>query len=164
MEAPEQRRIRCIPFTPAKRQPPYVGDFFGYTGWPLPLTVFQFSTLAVVAIGMLFTWHLWGRFGMGNFLVYLGAVSGCTYATRQVRIQGRAPWAAGVGLVGSLIGRPRVNGKPYRAKTVTRYKASRMLLIPDETWKRYRFAIVASHHSQRRRFHLHRNYWQRRAS
>jgi hypothetical protein len=101
---------------------------------------------------------------MANFLIYIGAVVGSTYATRQVRIGGRAPWAAGLGLVGSLTGRPRVNGRPYKAKTVTRYKASRMLLIPDEHWRHYILAVAWSKHSHgRRKIHFHRNWWVRRS-
>src|SRR6202023_1023926 len=94
-----ERFIRCVPFTRTKRLPSTIGDVFGYTSWPLPMTTFQFSTFVLVLFGMPLTWHLWGHFGMGNWLIYLGAVFGSKYATRQVRIEGRAPWGAALGLV-----------------------------------------------------------------
>jgi len=159
----EKRYVRCVPFTRTKRLPSTIGDVYGYTKWPLPMTTFQFSTFVLVVVGGLLFWHLWAHFGKLDYLIYVGAVLGSKYATRQVRIEGRAPWGAALGLVGSLTSRARVNGLAYNPTTVTRYKAHRMLLIPDEHWRYYILAIEQAKHSRGlRSIHLHRKWWVRR--
>jgi hypothetical protein len=102
---------------------------------------------------------------MANYVVYPALVAGATWLSRHVRIQGQAPWAAGLGLLEALSGRPKLNGFPFKPMIETRYRERRMLLMPDVGWKRHRFAIVTGKHSSGlRQIHVHRNYWQRRAS
>lgn len=161
----EKRYIRCAPFTRAQRQAQTIGDVWGYRGWPLPLTIYQFGGMLGAAAIMVFTERLWAHFGLTNLLIAFVVEIIVMYGSRSVRIEGRTPWAAGLGVGMAAMGRPRINGKRYRERTVTRYKARKMLLVPDEHWHRYPFAIVEAKHAQgRARWHVRRNYWQRRAA
>lgn len=149
----EQRYIRCTPFTAVNRLQPHIGKVWGWDRWPLPMTVFQLSAFVGTAVGLLLGWHAWGRFGMLNFPIYAGAVAGSKYATRRIQVGGRAIWAAALGLAGSYTGKPRMDGRKFKARQLTRYKERRMLLVPDPQWRRYPLAFVTTHgHRPRVRF------------
>jgi len=157
------RYIRCVPYTRAKRHAPMIGKVWGYTGWPLPVTVFQFAAMLVSSLGLIFTTPIWAHFGMANVLIFLGAVFGSMFATKQIRIEGRSPWGAALGAGASLAGRPRLDGRRFRSRILTRYRERKMVLVPGPEWKRYRFAIVAVSTPKGRRRRLRRDYWHRSA-
>ena len=156
----EPKFIRCVPFTRAKRHASMIGSVWGYTSWPLPVTNFQFAAGLVAMVGLGFTAPLWGHFGLLNVPLFFGGVLLAVFATRQIRIEGRSPGGFLLGVGASLASRPRLAGRKFRSRLVTRYEDSRVLLVPDDGWRCTRWAVVPVKHGRGHR--LRHNYWHRR--
>lgn len=113
--------LPCRVYTHARRHPVVIGNIQGLRIPPVtPAQLFVgIGSLAV----LLLTQPLWSRFGGAlNSLVLFGVPLGLAFAARALRIEGRAPWRAGLGWL-MLMFTPRAGtrlGRPERAERTAR--------------------------------------------
>ena len=108
--------VACRSYTHARRYPWVIGKI---GGWNLPTQV-SLAQLAAMGTGLLLvvqTRGLWAHLPrMANLLVEIVVPGMCGWATRHLRIEGRAPFRALAGLASYLAAPPlgRAQGRPLR--------------------------------------------------
>lgn len=116
--------VSCRVYTHARRHPVVIGNIQGLR--IPPVTPAQLL-LGVSSLVLLTVSHpLWAHFGTaGNGIVFLGVPLGLAFAARALRVEGRAPWRAGLGWL-MLVAAPRRGlrlGRPERTtRLVRRYR------------------------------------------
>lgn len=114
--------VHCRVYTHARRHPVVIGNIQGLRIPPVtPAQLFVGIGSLVV---LLMTQSIWGQLGgMLNSIVLIGVPLGLAFTARALRIEGRAPWRAGLGWLimvlrprrGVRLGRPeRVDRSPRR--------------------------------------------------
>lgn len=107
--------LECRVYTHARRHPMVIGNIQGIR--IPPLTPAQLGVLVGSFVALVVARPLWAHLGaILNALVLLGVPVSLCWAMRAVRIEGRAPWRAGLGLL-SLWCSPRCGmrlGRPHR--------------------------------------------------
>lgn len=116
--------LHCRVYTHARRHPVVIGNIQGLRIPPVtPAQLFVgIGSLAV----LLMTQSIWGQMGgLFNSIVLLGVPLALAFAARALRIEGRAPWRAGLGWLVLLL-RPRSGvrlGRPVRTRRLpSRYR------------------------------------------
>lgn len=111
-EVEEELVGRC--YTKARRLPLVLGELNGFRLWGGPYTVPQLVTIVVVAGLMLLAHPLWAHFGLFNAVLLLGVPYGLSFVVRQLRVEGRSPFAALASSAGLLVSpsQGRLAGRP----------------------------------------------------
>lgn len=119
--------LACRVYTHARRHPVVIGNIQGLR--IPPVTPAQLFVGVGSLLFLLMTQPLWGHLGGAlNSLVILGVPLGLAFAARALRIEGRAPWRAGLGWLvlvtaprwGSRLGslaKPEHTARTYRPGT-----------------------------------------------
>lgn len=103
--AEDERGIVCRFYTSGRRHPLVIGNLQGVR--IPPTTPAQLGVVVASVVVLLATRALWAHLGMvGNGLVLVGVPVGLWWFLRAVRIEGRAPWRAGLGWL-QLVSSPR---------------------------------------------------------
>jgi hypothetical protein len=117
--------VELYSHTHSRRFPSVLGKIQGWTiPWPIgPLTYPQVAVIVLTGIPLLLTESIWGRFGMGNWLVILGVPGVLAWVARAARIEGRSPfsWFLGIlKLASAQVSAPRglAHGKPFRPQQI----------------------------------------------
>jgi TcpE family len=111
-----EESVACRSYTHARRYPWVIGKI---GGWNLP-TQLSLPQLAAMGTGLLLvvqTRGLWAHLPrVANLLVEIAVPGACGWATRHLRIEGRAPFRALAGLAAYLAAPPlgRAQGRPLR--------------------------------------------------
>lgn len=91
--------LECRSYTHARRFPLVIGNIQGLR-LRIPWTPAQLGIAVGTWIALAVTRDLWGYLTpLGNSLVFLGLPPFLAWKARASRIEGRAPWRAGVGWV-----------------------------------------------------------------
>jgi hypothetical protein len=97
--------LACRVYTHARRHPLVIGNIQGLRIPPVTLAQLGIGIGLLVVLAM--TRGLWAHLGSGiNGLVLLGVPLGAAWSAKAVRMEGRAPWRAGLGWL-QLWSRPR---------------------------------------------------------
>lgn len=120
-ERPEP--VACRVYTHGRRHPIVVGNIQGLR--IPPVTPAQLGLGVGVLVVLATTRALWAHFGaVANGLVLVGVPVALAWAARAVRMEGRAPWRAGLGWL-HLLAKPREGvclGRPDRARRPASYR------------------------------------------
>lgn len=113
--------VACRVYTHARRHPVVIGNIQGLRIPPVtPAQLFVgVGSLAV----LIATQPLWGHLGAGlNSMVLFGVPLGLAFAARALRVEGRAPWRAGLGWLVLMTAPPRGTrlGRIERPERTTR--------------------------------------------
>lgn len=88
--------VHCRVYTHARRHPVVIGNIQGLR--IPPVTPAQLFVGIGSLLTLLMTQSVWGRMGgLINSMVLIGVPLGLAFAARALRIEGRAPWRAGLG-------------------------------------------------------------------
>lgn len=95
--SPDQREVvECRVYTHGRRHPIVIGNIQGLR--IPPVTPAQLGPAVSSAVALAIGRALWAHFGpVVNGLVFLAVPVGLAWAARAVRMEGRAPWRAGLG-------------------------------------------------------------------
>ena len=97
--------LLCRFYTHGRRHPVVVGNIQGLRIPPVTPAQLGIGVGTLVLLAM--TRALWAHFGaVGNGFVLVGLPVGLAWAARAVRMEGRAPWRAGLGWL-QLLATPR---------------------------------------------------------
>jgi hypothetical protein len=114
-------RIDCRVYTHARRHPIVIGNIQGLR--IPPVTPAQLLVGVGSLVVLVLTQPLWAHFGGAvNGLIMIAVPLGLAFAARALRVEGRAPWRAGLGWF-MLVAAPRRGrrlGKPERTFHLTR--------------------------------------------
>src|SRR4029450_6195116 len=109
------RRIDCRVSTHARRHPIVIGNIQGLR--IPPVTPAQLLVGVGSLVVLVLTQPIWAHFGGAvNGLLMIAVPLGLAFAARALRVEGRAPWRAGLGWF-MLVAAPRRGkrlGKPER--------------------------------------------------
>jgi hypothetical protein len=122
----EDARVACRVYTHARRHPVVVGNIQGLR--IPPMTPAQLGVLVGSLVVLTLTRAWWAHLGtLGNSFVVMGVPLTLAWLVRSVRMEGRAPWRAGLGWLtlfaasrcGERLGRPERTYRPgrYRARS-----------------------------------------------
>jgi hypothetical protein len=126
MSPPDQAddQIVCRVYTHARRHPIVIGNIQGLR--IPPVTPAQLGVLVGSFVVLALTRELWGHLGsVGNASVMFAVPVALAWAIRAARIEGRAPWRAGLGWLvlltaprgGVHLGRPASSqARPQRCR------------------------------------------------
>jgi hypothetical protein len=96
----------CRVYTHGRRHPIVVGNIQGLRIPPVTPAQLGVGVGSLVVLAM--TRALWAHFGAaGNGFLFLAVPLGLAWAARAVRMEGRAPWRAGLGWLHLLVANPR---------------------------------------------------------
>lgn len=113
--------LACRVYTHARRHPVVIGNIQGLRIPPVTPAQLLVGVGSLVVLTV--TWPIWAHFGgaVNGFLI-VALPLGLAYAARALRVEGRAPWRAGVGWL-MLVLMPRRGtrlGKPERTTHLVR--------------------------------------------
>jgi hypothetical protein len=111
----DEMRIDCRVYTHARRHPIMIGNIQGLR--IPPVTPAQLLVGVGSLVLLVVTQPIWAHFGGAlNGLLLIAVPLGLAFAARALRVEGRAPWRAGLGWF-MLVAAPRKGkrlGKPER--------------------------------------------------
>jgi hypothetical protein len=117
----DDQRIDCRVYTHARRHPIVIGNIQGLR--IPPVTPAQLIVGVGSLVLLVLTQPLWAHFGGAvNGLLMIAVPLGLAFAARALRVEGRAPWRAGLGWF-MLVAAPRRGrrlGKPERTQHLAR--------------------------------------------
>jgi hypothetical protein len=97
--------IECRVYTHGRRHPIVIGNIQGLR--IPPITPAQLALAVGSGVALAMTRALWAHFGpVADGFVFLAVPLGLAWAARAVRMEGRAPWRAGLGWL-QLLAAPR---------------------------------------------------------
>lgn len=113
--------IACRVYTHARRHPVVIGNIQGLRIPPVTPAQLLIGVGSLVLLTL--SHRIWAHFGTAvNSLLMLGVPLGLAFAARALRVEGRAPWRAGLGWF-MLVAAPRRGlrlGKPERTTHLVR--------------------------------------------
>lgn len=113
--------VACRVYTHARRHPMVIGNIQGLRIPPVTPAQLLIGVGSLVLLTV--SYRVWAHFGTAvNSLIMLGIPLGLAFAARALRVEGRAPWRAGIGWL-MLVAAPRRGlrlGKPERVSRLTR--------------------------------------------
>lgn len=116
-------RLVCRVYTHGRRHPIVIGNIQGLR--IPPVTPAQLGVAVGSLVLLAATRSIWARLGgVGNGFLLLAVPLGLAWAARAVRMEGRAPWRAGLGWL-QLLASPRDgvrHGRPDRVRRPRRYR------------------------------------------
>lgn len=133
-EDDEQAMVACRVYTHGRRHPIVIGNIQGLR--IPPVTPSQLGILVGTFVGLVLTRPLWAHFGsLLNGLLLAGVPITLAWAARAVKMEGRAPWRAGLGWL-TLWSAPRSGvrlGRPDRRCSPVRCRQHSWLAELDDT-------------------------------
>jgi hypothetical protein len=133
-------QVECRVYTQGRRHPIVIGNIQGLR--IPPVTPAQLFVGVAALVLLIATQSLWAHFGWAvNGMMLIALPLGLAFAARALRIEGRAPWRAGLGWA-NLVLAPR-NGRRLGRADARRHVPRRY----DRTWVadiRYRGAGTAA--------------------
>lgn len=123
--------ITCRSYTRARRHPLVIGKIGGWT-LPTPITPAQLGVLTGSFLALLWTRALWAHLGeLGNLVVQGLVPLTLAWAVRHLRIEGRPPLRAAVGLA-QYLASPRegaLRGRAFREPRPARVRPTRLFAM-----------------------------------
>jgi hypothetical protein len=127
----------CRVYTHGRRHPIVIGNIQGLRIPPVTPAQLGLAVGSLVVLAV--TRAVWARFGgVANGLVLAGVPLVFAWAARAVRMEGRAPWRAGLGWLQLLVS-PRGGvrlGRPDRAARPVRYRGRTWFAELDDGGRR----------------------------
>lgn len=123
--------IMCRVYTHGRRHPIVIGNIQGLRIPPITPAQLGIGVGSLVVLAI--TRGLWAHFGAVNGFVLVGVPAGLAWAARAVRMEGRAPWRAGLGWL-QLLAAPREGvclGRRDRPMRPTRCRGLVWIAEPD---------------------------------